>query len=48
VHLNVHLNDSPMASATDTTASRLLSGQAGLLSGTASRTQYDSFSARSL
>lgn len=46
VQLNVFLDGAPVASATDSSSARRLSGSAGLLSGTVARTQFDDFVAR--
>jgi len=43
VALAALLDGTPAATATDASAARLLSGRAGLLSGTVARTQYDDF-----
>lgn len=43
VQLNVLVDGVPVASATDSSPARRLSGSAGLLSGTVARTQFDDF-----
>jgi hypothetical protein len=48
VSLTMSVDGVPKVSATDTSTQRIQSGQAGLLSGTAARTQYKDFSAKSL
>lgn len=46
VRLQASFNDALLLDVTDSSAARLLSGQAGLLSGSQARTQFDDFSRR--